>query len=486
MDLERIEIELRPRGPWEAADLGCLLVRRWPAALYGGWLVTAVPVFALVTVLLRAQPGWVLVVVWWFKPLYERLPMWLLSQRIFGDRPTLRDARSNGRALLADLPAMLTYRRLAPARSFDAPVAVLEGLSGRKRSARVALLHRTAGSQAFWLTVIGVHVESFIVLGVVVLAFMLVPNDVELDWTALLNVIEQDRFAWITNLLYLGAFALVGPVYAAAGFTLYLNRRIELEGWDIELKFRRLTARLGRSAAGLLLLVPLCLVIAPRPVDAAVDTSATDESRSIIDSVLADPQFNEVHTVSVPEFLKRMFEPSQPTKPTQPPEIGWLGPFVKIVAAIGEVLLWVVVAVVAGVLLYRLWRAPWFREADPERDLPRRIVASAGVDVDIPADVVGAANDAWVAGQPRRALALLYRGALAALLTHHGCRFREGDTEGDCLRRARGVVAEPVLAGLVRLTETWQRLAYAHRRPDDEEFAQLCAAWSVFQPGRNR
>jgi hypothetical protein len=38
MDLERIEIELRPRGPWEAADLGCLLVRRWPAALYGGWL----------------------------------------------------------------------------------------------------------------------------------------------------------------------------------------------------------------------------------------------------------------------------------------------------------------------------------------------------------------------------------------------------------------------------------------------------------------
>jgi len=486
MDLERVEIELRPRGPWEAADLGCLLVRRWPATLYGGWLATAVPVLVLITVLLRAEPGWVLFFVWWFKPLYERLPMWLLSQRIFGDRPTLRDARSNWRAIVADLPAMLTYRRLAPARSFDAPVAVLEGLSGRRRSARVALLHRTVGSQGFWLTVIGVHVESFFCIGVVVLAFMLVPNDVELDWATLLKAIEEDRFAWITNLIYLCAFGLVGPFYAAAGFTLYLNRRIELEGWDIELKFRRLTARLGRGAAALLILLPLWIVIGPRPVDAAVDTSATDESRSIIDSVLADPQFNEAHGVSVPEFLKGMFEPSKPTSRTRPREIGWLGPFVKIVAVIGEVLLWVVVAIAAGVLLYRLWRAPWFRDDDPEREPLRRIVGSAGADVDVPADVVGAANDAWLSGEPRRAVALLYRGALAALLTHHGCRFREGDTEGDCLRQARGVVAEPVLAGLVRLTGVWQRLAYAHRRPDDAEFAQLCATWDLFQSGRDR
>jgi hypothetical protein len=60
-----------------------------------------------------------------------------------------------------------------------------------------------------------------------------------------LQAVAEDRFAWISNLLYFTAFGLVGPIYAAAGFTLYLNRRIELEGWDIELKFRRLTARLA-------------------------------------------------------------------------------------------------------------------------------------------------------------------------------------------------------------------------------------------------
>lgn len=483
MDLERIEIELRPRGPWEAADLGCLLVRRWPAALYGSWLVTALPVFVLGSLLLRAYPGVFGLLLWWFKPLYERLPMWVLSQRIFGTRPTLRDARSNWRALIADLPALLTYRRLAPARSFDAPVAVLEGLSGDKRRTRVALLHRTASSQGFWLTVIGVHIETFFCFGAIVLALMLVPQDVDFDWMALLKGLEGERFAWISNVVYLGAIGLVGPIYAAAGFTLYLNRRIELEGWDIELKFRRLTARLSRSAAGLLVLAPLCLVFAPYPADAAVDTSATDESKSIIEAVLAEPQFNEVRVVSVPEFLKDMFEPAEPTQARQ---ISWLGAVAKIIAAIGEVLLWVVVAALAGFLLYRLWQMPWFRDDDPERERPRRIFGVGSEEMVLPADIVGAANAAWTSGQPRLALALLYRGALAALPAHHDCQFREGDTEGDCLRQARGVLPSPIFDGFVRLTQVWQRLAYGHRDPDAEEFAQLCAMWRIFQPGPSR
>jgi hypothetical protein len=180
----------------------------------------------------------------------------------------------------------------------------------------------------------------------------------------------------------------------------------------------------------------------------------------------------------VPEFLKNMFEPSEPTERS---DMRWLEPIVKIIAAFGEVLLWLVIAALAGALLYRLWRAPWFRDVETERELPRRIVGSASADAALPADVVGAAKNAWLAGEPRRALALLYRGALTALLLHHGCRFREGDTEGDCLRQARGVVAKPVFDGFARLTRVWQRLAYAHRGPDDEEFAQLCAAWSVFQ-----
>ena len=40
-----------------------------------------------------------------------------------------------------------------------------------------------------------------------------------------------------------GAYAIVvgvlEPFYVGAGFAMYLNRRVELEAWDIEQEFRR-------------------------------------------------------------------------------------------------------------------------------------------------------------------------------------------------------------------------------------------------------
>lgn len=247
--VERLEIEVRPRVPWEAADLGCLLVRRWPAALYGGWLVTAVPVFACVALTLPSHPGIAGLILWWLKPVYERIPMWLLSQRIIAIKPTLRDVGLHWRSLVADLAAALTYRRLSPTRSFDAPLAVLENLPRNRRRARIVSLHHGVGSRAIWLTIICAHVESFFLISASIGAILFLMRDhIELGALILWLTTGAENFDWISNLLYLGAIGLVGPVYASAGFTLYLNRRIDMEGWDIELGFRRLTARLGREA----------------------------------------------------------------------------------------------------------------------------------------------------------------------------------------------------------------------------------------------
>jgi hypothetical protein len=41
---------------------------------------------------------------------------------------------------------------------------------------------------------------------------------------------------------YVLVVALVEPFYVAAGFAMYLNRRVELEAWDIEQELRRAPA----------------------------------------------------------------------------------------------------------------------------------------------------------------------------------------------------------------------------------------------------
>jgi len=41
------------------------------------------------------------------------------------------------------------------------------------------------------------------------------------------------------NVAYAAAVAFIEPFYVAAGFGMYLNRRVELEAWDVEQEFRR-------------------------------------------------------------------------------------------------------------------------------------------------------------------------------------------------------------------------------------------------------
>jgi len=41
------------------------------------------------------------------------------------------------------------------------------------------------------------------------------------------------------DIAYAVAVAFLEPFYVAAGFGMYINRRVELEAWDIEQEFRR-------------------------------------------------------------------------------------------------------------------------------------------------------------------------------------------------------------------------------------------------------
>ena len=49
---------------------------------------------------------------------------------------------------------------------------------------------------------------------------------------------------------YAIAVLFLEPFYVAAGFAMYLNRRAELEAWDIEQEFRRAFARMIAAACG--------------------------------------------------------------------------------------------------------------------------------------------------------------------------------------------------------------------------------------------
>lgn len=258
MRLTDASVAIRPRSAWEALDLGILLAHRHARLLMGSWALLTLPLFAVLSLLLWQHPTLAILIFWWLKPAFERLPLYILSHALFGDTPTLKQAlRAYPTLLRKQLPASLLWRRFSPTRSFDLPVLQLEGLAGEARSQRLIVLSQRNAGGATWLTVVGVHLEMALWAGFAMLLYLLIPaqNEIDWNWQSLLDP-EAGEWLWLehlSNLLYVLVLVVWEPIYVACGFTLYLNRRTELEAWDIELVFRRLRQRLVGSAYVLLL-----------------------------------------------------------------------------------------------------------------------------------------------------------------------------------------------------------------------------------------
>ena len=483
--LDKLHIVARPRLHWEALDLGVLIARRWYRLLLAAWLCVALPVFAMTWLLIPEHPLWGIFLVWWLKPLYERIPLRIVSTAIFGSVPSLRQALVGAhRALLPGMLAMLTYRRFSPNRSFEAPVWVLEGLNGAPRRDRFAVLQARAGSGALWLTVLGVHIEAFLAIGVITGVYLFVPANLEVDWWGTILSGTQGSNDWLVNLLTLAAMGVVAPIYVACGFALYLNRRIELEAWDIELGFRRLASRVTGA-----LVVVVAFIVAP-PVGAAQERTAEpdwygvdppmealsdvrQESREVIYEILAGQDFNEQTTVRYPKFLHDWFADDAAADDGE--ARSWAGNWIKPVALLAEIILW------AALLMLFIWIVRQARLLEVvgarrrrQQDPPEAVL---GFDVrreSLPADVAQSAMHLWQSGAHRQALSLVYRAALVALIHQHGCDLRTADTEADCLAKARSALPPAAAAYFSDLTWAWQRAAYGHAPPDGATFDELC------------
>ncbi|MEO8385279.1 MAG: hypothetical protein ABI583_08555 [Betaproteobacteria bacterium] len=241
MKLENISLALRPRGAYEATDLGVRLLQRNATAVYTVWLVYVLP-FMLLMISVHSVAVWLpSVLIWWFKPLYDRVVLFVLSRAVFGERVSVADVALNWRVWLSPgLFGALTWRRLEFTRAFSLPIYVLERLTWKKRRQRSKVLQKNTRTQAIVTQTAYVHLEVAIELSAMALLIVMLPAYANLPvWSWIIG--QEVPAAWniANNLCVIIGISIVEPAFVAAGFALYLNRRVELEAWDIELNLRR-------------------------------------------------------------------------------------------------------------------------------------------------------------------------------------------------------------------------------------------------------
>lgn len=507
MRLSDASVVIRPRTPWEAMDLGVLLNQQHRRLLMSSWALITLPVFALLSLLLWDSPSLALLIFWWLKPAFERLPLYILSTALFGETPSLKQAlRQWPRLLKPQLLASLTWRRFSLSRSFVMPVMQLEGLGGQARQQRLQVLQQRNTGAARWLTVIGVHLESALWIGLMTLFYLMVPRHIELewDWQTLIAASGQDGL-WpehLSNVFYALVLIVWEPIYVACGFSLYLNRRTVLEAWDIELVFRRLRQRLS-SVATTLVLCTLLLITGAQPLWADEPLAPPDSprlltqpltsqaSRDSIRAILDAAPFRNSQTVTRYRFAEDTPDPSG--NATAP---GWLKRLLtlldhQVLGAIAkalEILLW------AGVISAVAWWAWRYRNAGRWPAIrrtplapPPPLLPTLDLRVEtLPDDIAARADSLWPT-QPREALGLLYRALLSRLQQDFAIALSPADTEGQVLERIGQLQQPALLAFSADLTRHWQKLAYGHHVPPVHVQKALCQGWrETFGPGATR
>lgn len=559
MRLDTLSVELRPRSSWEAMELGSALVRRHAVSIWVPWLIVTGTVFALLNLAAWAVGhvwlAWLLM--WWLRPVFDRIPMYVLSRAVFGSVPRVADTlRAQLRWGWKPMLGHLTWRRFSPMRAAMLPVDLLEGADPSRLAERRRVIGGGVAGPAVLLTVASLHFLLALQISLVLLVVMFIPNELLAEvarevWAAL----ETDPPTWALialNAVDWLAVAFIEPFYVGAGFGLYLNRRTQLEAWDLEIAFRRMRRRLealGASTFAVALLAMALLLPASMPAQAcdgtgcpstsntlqqtnagndASESAKGDAEASGADQAAADaraaaraaadaanddevaPAGQDVRTRTLKEifgedvaahgdFEKAVAEaykdpllrPKQKTttwerrdrKDKKEPEededdidlsaLKWIS---GVVGFIVENILWLLLGalVLALALTAKRWW-PWLvgiaAEPEPEPE-PVEMMHLAHAEP-LPPDIAAVARRLWAEGQPRRALALLYRASVAAMTARLDAHPPPGATEADYLRLSRRLPDtedRDAFRGMVRI---WQYAAYGQRLPGPDEFETL-------------
>jgi hypothetical protein len=186
------------------------------------------------------------IAIWMAKPWLDRTILFVLSRAAFGQRTTPSDLwQAQRHVWWRQLLTTFTMRRLSPWRSLTQPVYQLEGLRGSALRKRVVQIRRGQTGAGMLLTTVFSLVELSLTFGLLSLFFWLAPKGYEPNLATMFasNSPSSAYAAFVMAAAYAIVVLFLEPFYMASGFALYLNRRAELEAWDIEQEFRRAFSR---------------------------------------------------------------------------------------------------------------------------------------------------------------------------------------------------------------------------------------------------
>ena len=466
---------LRRRTVWEAADFGILLWRKN--------FICLIPFFVLPVVIAAIGIRSIssnsiylsIFLLWWIKPIFDRLVLHVVSVRFFtegGKSSLFRGLPAMRRGLLGDL----LWRRFSPGRAARMPIRVLEHASGGQFRARKKAL--AAGGLNFCsiITLFGLSLEAMLLLGevvfVVAITQTLLPSGMDLF---------QNNPGLAENLIFAAFclnYILTGSLYVCMGFSLYINSRVEVEGWDLQLLFQRFAASSAAPRPAATAILMLCIFLAlPRPASADPNSfmealpSPGTESLETLENILASPDFGEYRDGWGIFFRERERGRVRPERPGM--NLSWMERAWQVFAYILRTITILTIAVSVCFVVYWYWKNKWRFLPRFRRDRGKSYITPL-FSPESPELLFSRAEDFFNRGNLREAWAACLAGSIAACTKYHSLSFPPNATEYGCLELLRRKLPAEA-ASFGALVQNWIFFAYGGRPPGDGAFEEALA-----------
>lgn len=239
MRLDTLAVRLRRRTPSQAGELGVRLCQANLGPVYSAFALAAVPLVTLALISSELAPWLPMLIIWTAQPWLDRTVIFVLSRAAFGQRTTPRDVWKAQRTVWwRHAWLSVTLRRLSPWRAVTEPVYLLEGTTLAASRARAVQIRRRQAGAGLMLAHTFVVAELCLMAALLSLVFWFAPQESGTSVSRFLFE-EDGSSGLLASVAYAAAVCFLEPFYAASGFAMYLNRRSELEAWDIEQEFRR-------------------------------------------------------------------------------------------------------------------------------------------------------------------------------------------------------------------------------------------------------
>ena len=477
-------LALRHRSRWEALDAGILLWRDNFAYLL---IFFALPLW-LCAFGLRIIPerlrylSWIFL--WLLRPLFERPALHVISVRFFEKGAGLKRLCSGlFKTITRGLAADLSWRRFSPVRAAMMPVRTLEGLKFKQIAERRKILKKGGLGFCSVLTAWSIIMELILLGG----EFLLLLITLEILQPGLFSTVEEIVDGW--EIFIYAAFCvnsmLIGSLYVCMGFSLYLNCRVELEGWDLEILFRGLaeknrhknparTAALIFLAAALLLPARSAVTQENPPGASGAENAAVnafvfhdDIPLETLQKILDSPDFGGERDGWGIRLKQKDKEKKQPELNLNfSPLLEKIKQFFALM--LRSVLIGIAV-ILAIVLFIYIRRHSGGRSLFKKSGTARAISGAGGIS---PQALLEQSQEFFRRGELRQAWGLCIAALFRSLAVYRNMVFPPDATEYECLSAARAAADYAALAVPVNY---WIAFAYAGRLPPHDSYQQAVA-----------